>query len=374
MKDGSSENADTLRVAGGIFFIVFLAWLFSERFAGIDQLLAQFLRFPGTDIAASPLVVSHDFGSCLMRTGIISLFASVGVYTAHKQSTMAGKIVLVQLIALNVVLHVLLASVNFALAIPFTLVVASCTGIAYGSLLRQLSESRTRVESSNMHISLIEQELDLNVIEMIKDDEVERRMLAGDLHDQVLNDLKLIKEKLNQYLAEPSGTGKEEIESLLNKSMQEIREVMDSLSPAVLQHLGFLDAIEVCVRKGAERSQYKVRFRSTVDAKEFESFGAIDLAILYRLVQESVTNICKHAEAKTVKCYVTADGDRLNIAVLDDGNGFDPANSTANSRGLRYMRQRANLIDARLSWEPGEDGKGTRVNISIAKPKQEQSS
>jgi len=91
----------------------------------------------------------------------------------------------------------------------------------------------------------------------------------------------------------------------------------------------------------------------------------VEQSLLYRLVQESITNICKHAGATVVRGTVEMEGEHLLIKVTDNGRGIDPAKLREDSRGVRYMRQRADLIGATIAWRPGEDGKGTTVEIRI---------
>lgn len=102
----------------------------------------------------------------------------------------------------------------------------------------------------------------------------------------------------------------------------------------------------------------------------------IEQSLLYRLVQESITNICKHAEAKTVRATLEKEEETtLVVRITDDGKGIDPTKMRADSRGLRYMRLRAELIGATISWMAGENAKGTtveiRVNLANRKPQAE---
>jgi len=83
------------------------------------------------------------------------------------------------------------------------------------------------------------------------------------------------------------------------------------------------------------------------------------------LVQETVTNICKHAQADTVRGSIEQSDGRLKVVIADDGKGFDFVILNSDSRGLRFMRQRADLIGAAISWQHGDDGKGTIVEIEI---------
>lgn len=378
----------------GIVVIAALAWLYNAQFCGFEQLVSHAV-FDGlaksqnsTEAAASVAnAADRSLGSLLMRFGINAGFATCGTIAAYQFGRSLRLILFGQLLALNLVLHCILTVSGESLAMPLSLLIASTLGISFGSLVKRMKEFRQQSIAKDTAIESLTDELTESRLQLISDDETERRVLAGDLHDQVLNDLKLLRERLVKLSTldtqkSASGDGQQkssdtklglesevhEIELLIVKSMQEIREVMDSLSPAVLQHLGFVDALEDCVRNGAERGKYKVRFRCNIDHNQFDSFNQTELTLLYRLVQESITNICKHAQASVVKCVITADGDTINIAVADDGKGMDQSKSSGQSRGLQYMRQRASIIRATVNWLPGEDQKGTTVSITIRKP------
>lgn len=374
--------------------IAALAWLYNAQFSGFEQVVSHAV-FDGLanshnkiDAAsAAAALTDRSIGTLLMRFGITTGFATCGTIAAYNMSPSIRLILFGQLLALNLVLHCILTMTGESLSMPLSLLIASTVGLMFGSLMKRMKESRLQSIAKDTAIENLCSELSESTLQLIKDDETERRVLAGDLHDQVLNDLKLLRERLNKLAAldtenasrsddqRAGSTNKltlksevQEIEQLIVKSMQQIREVMDSLSPAVLQHLGFVDALEDCVRNGAERGNYKVRFRCNIDHDQFDKFNQTELTLLYRLVQESITNICKHAEANIVKCAITADGDNINISVSDDGKGLDQSMSSVQSRGVQYMRQRASIIHATVNWLPGEDNKGTTVSITIRKP------
>lgn len=248
---------------------------------------------------------------------------------------------------------------------PVGFVAAFATGTACGALLRIRHTQRRKEESTYYELKLKNRELMETRLELLKQDEVERRILAADLHDQVLNDLKQVVQRFEKYTQEPDTENAEKIKTLTAQVMREIREVMDSLSPSVLEHLGLAAAVEDCLRRGAERANFRTRFKSRVENEELDCLSMVEKGLLYRLVQESITNICKHAGASTVRTTLEMDGDELLIKVTDDGKGIDPAMARGDSRGLKYMRYRADLIGATIAWKPGENGKGTTVEMRI---------
>ena len=146
--------------------------------------------------------------------------------------------------------------------------------------------------------------------------------------------------------------------------MTEIREVMDSLCPFSLEILGLPAALDECLRRGSEKAGFKGKVRNTLQSDDLDHFSIVELSLLYRLVQESITNICKHAAATAVKITIENRDGNLFIAVIDDGKGIDTEKLKSESRGVAYMRQRADLIGASVNWKRGENDRGTIVEIS----------
>jgi two-component system sensor histidine kinase UhpB len=140
---------------------------------------------------------------------------------------------------------------------------------------------------------------------------------------------------------------------------------METLSPSVLEHLGLGAAIEDCLRRGSERSGFKVRFKNKLSSDDLDCLSMVEQVLLYRLAQESITNICKHAGASTVRATLEREENNLAIRIVDDGKGMDLAKARGDSRGMKYQRYRADLVGAIIGWAPGENGKGTTVEISV---------
>lgn len=233
--------------------------------------------------------------------------------------------------------------------------------------MRRWDAADVRMQSQFYQLSLRNNELRDVRLQMVRQDEVERRMLAADLHDQVLNDMKRLRKKFEAYAKDRSDEQKEEIDRILAATMVEIREVMDSLCPSALEHLGLGAALEDCLRKAGEKGGFKARFKSKLDDADVEKLSLVEQSLLYRLVQEALTNVIKHAEAKTVRLNAERDGESLLVTVADDGKGIPEGKMNEDSRGLRYMRQRADLIGATISFRAGEGvgSPGTVVEIRV---------
>ncbi len=351
------------------FFIAIMVWLLAKQVEFFEADLFQRLisAFGSSDIKLDSAPFENLSMSAKIATAAGFLgFASVSTWAGFKLAPVPRTIVGIQLFVMSLFyqwgiwqwLQVAGHPVGYSFAI--------LVGCIAGGGLRQLELTRRESESRYYEIKIRNKELQETRLSLVKQDEVERRMLAADLHDQVLNDMKQLVGRFEDYV---SGNEKEanleKVRSLSSKVMHEIREVMDSLCPSVLEHLGLVAAIEDAVRKGGERSGFKVRFRGKIDSDELKGLSIVEQSLVYRLVQESITNICKHANASTVRATVDKVDGCLLITINDDGKGLDPAKSRSDSRGLKYMRLRADLIGATIAWKQGENDKGTKVEIRL---------
>lgn len=253
--------------------------------------------------------------------------------------------------------------INFE-ARPAMLLVSMIIAASFGFFLRSIENRRRHFEAQVIELKLREKELSESRLTLVKQDETERRLLAADLHDQVLNDLKALKSKLDTYAQSQSPALSSEIFSAMDNSMFEIRNIMDSLSPMVLELFGLASAAEECLEKGSQRAGFSIGFDNSIDSKILKNLSSVEQQLLYRLIQESITNICKHAEAKNVEISISQENEQLLIRIQDDGKGI-ASNKLEESRGLRYMRLRAGLIGAAIAWlsPVPKSGKGTVVEI-----------
>lgn len=308
----------------------------------------------------APPGFSSDF-LMLLIAAILSYSATLFSFSLNSSVRI---VVLFQLCLLSYVgvaaLHLL---TNFA-ARPAMLLISLLIAAAFGFLLRRIENRRRHFEAQVVELKLREKELSESRLTLVKQDETERRLLAADLHDQVLNDLKALKNKLDSYAQTQSPSMSSEIFSAMDNSMLEVRNIMDSLSPMVLELFGLASAAEECLEKGAQRAGFDIVFDNSIEGTKLKDLSSVEQQLLYRLIQESITNICKHAEASTVEISLSLEDGQLLIRVVDDGKGIS-ANQLEESRGLRYMRLRAGLIGAAIAWvSPNpKTGKGTTVEI-----------
>jgi signal transduction histidine kinase len=142
-----------------------------------------------------------------------------------------------------------------------------------------------------------------------------------------------------------------------------VRDISQLLHPALLDDLGLAAAIEWQARTFEGRHGIRVDVQQDGMAKRLPK--EVELAA-YRIVQESLTNVAKHARAASCRITLRRHENDIEISVEDDGRGFDPADLDHTQRGLGLigMRERAALLSGRVALESAR-GSGTRVNVRL---------
>jgi signal transduction histidine kinase len=143
----------------------------------------------------------------------------------------------------------------------------------------------------------------------------------------------------------------------LAREIESLRAIISDLRPAALDQLGLAPALEALAERTGNREAFAVGL--TVDVPVLDD--EVETTI-YRLVQEALTNVKKHASASTARVEVTLHGGHVDVTVTDDGGGFDPEASTAGF-GLAGMRERAALAGGSLQIASGP--KGTTIRASV---------
>ena len=203
--------------------------------------------------------------------------------------------------------------------------------------------------------------------------ERERRRISRDLHDQTLADLRhlaLLTDQIKVNGESTAHTPTVALRSEIETISQEVRRICEDLSPSVLQNVGFAAALEFALSHAVQDAPAEKRFVYEFhcdDAIEERSELSPSVQMqIYRIVQEAVNNIWRHAEATEVKMFVTSleEGD-FSLRIEDNGRPFKSQHTNSEGRGLANMRARAGMIDARISWEPRESG-GTVFTLTKA--------
>jgi len=199
--------------------------------------------------------------------------------------------------------------------------------------------------------------------------ETERGYLARELHDELgslLTAAKLDVARLKSRLLEaPDATQRlQHLTELLNSGIALKRRIIEDLRPSSLSNLGLVASLEILGREFAERSGIQVQM-----ALEPVVMDESRQLTIYRMVQESLTNIGKYAEASEATIVLKNYENHAVVEVADNGKGFDPQRIRPSTHGLAGMRHRVEAARGKLTIS-STPGRGTRVSamLPIAKP------
>ena len=203
---------------------------------------------------------------------------------------------------------------------------------------------------------------------VVEAQESERARLARELHDEtgqaltsILLGLKALDERVETA---ESRTALAELRELVVSTLQDVRRLSVELRPAALDDFGLVPAIERLLDTVAERTGLAVDVQSQLGERRLPAEAE---TVLYRIVQEAVTNVLKHADARSVTVRLDHSGNGVTLVVQDDGTGFDPDGARDGGVGLIGMRERVALVGGRLSIESAE-GAGTMLTAEVPIP------
>lgn len=194
----------------------------------------------------------------------------------------------------------------------------------------------------------------------IEAEEQERQRIALELHDELGQGLTGLRLLIDVAHRKQPSSHLEDARAQVDDIMARVRDMSLDLRPAVLDDLGLVPAWLRLFERIEQRAQLEVEFRHRGFDQRLPP--RVETAA-YRVVQESLTNIVRHADATQVRVRAWVDNDAVRIEVEDDGSGFDPATVT-NGTGLAGMRERAELLGGDVHVE-SQSGFGTHVSIHL---------
>lgn len=198
--------------------------------------------------------------------------------------------------------------------------------------------------------------------------EAERLRIARELHDELAQWLTAIKMDVSWLSARlPQDQVQlvqkaERMKKLVDTTVAAVRRIASDLRPVMLDDLGLVAALENLLHDLSQRTGIIVGFEADETGL---NFGEPLSSALYRIAQEALTNVARHAQATEARIRIRIDGDRLVLTVRDNGRGFDPeAAGERKSYGVLGMRERAYTLGgaARIERHPGG---GTMVEVVI---------
>ena len=241
---------------------------------------------------------------------------------------------------------------------------------AHGALETRVDE-RTRELADEVKLHHSAQVHVVNLLrKVVTAQEDERGRIARNLHDQLgqrLTELRLSLERIQARSGLPADAEDElsRTLALVQTIDSEVGFLAWELRPAVLDHLGLAVALPRYVREWSEH--YGIEAKYGGDGLHTDGISREAEIALYRIAQEALTNVAKHAHANRVDVFLESRDGYLVLVVEDDGVGFDPEHTTARERGIGLlgMRERAGLIGAQFELE-SSSGEGTSVFVRYA--------
>jgi len=220
-------------------------------------------------------------------------------------------------------------------------------------------------ESFNVMLARLETERVGTAAAVLRAQEAERARVARDLHDEVNQALAAVSIRL---AATADGAPPEfaeelaETQRLATQAMHELLGLARDLRPAALDDHGLLPALRTQVRLFGERFGIPASF-SADGTRLF--LGEFEQLVVYRVVQEALSNAARHAHPTRVRVAVTGcNGPQVRVTIADDGGGFDPNRLRDGGSGLAGMRERAMLAGGRLDVRTVPGG-GTTIELVI---------
>jgi PAS domain S-box-containing protein len=199
---------------------------------------------------------------------------------------------------------------------------------------------------------------------IIETQEKERRKLSVELHDnvnQVLASCKLMLEYAKENKANAQVLTEKSYQSL-QTVIDEIRKISHDLNPSVIEDIGLTEAIEQMADKINLTNKLKVHFRSGIAGPD--TFREQDKVSIYRIIQEQLNNIIKHAQAKEVTITLAVKDNTVHLGIEDDGVGFD-VNKVKKGLGLKNINHRVEYHRGSLQIT-SVPGAGSRMDVSLS--------
>lgn len=260
---------------------------------------------------------------------------------------------------------------TYMITLVITIILSIVVIVVYQQRQRAMSQlAHKNEELHNRQISEMLKEQEIKSIHaMLEGQDRERKRIAEDLHDRLGSTLSAVKLHLNaldgaanQALPVPLF---QNVNSLLDQAVSEVRDIAHNMVSGVLTKFGLCAALQDL--KETIEASGQVRVELMLLNMDERLDGAVEIN-LYRIMQELVSNILKHAKATEITIQLNKISQELLLMVEDNGRGFDPSDSNQQKgMGLRNVASRVDALGGRLSIDSAR-GRGTTTTIEIPLP------
>lgn len=226
------------------------------------------------------------------------------------------------------------------------------------------SEVTLLAAAFNDMLDRLESERQASALRELSEREGERRRVAAELHDQIgqtLTALGLQVDRLAAVAPEDLADEVRDVRDGVLASVEDVRRLARELRPEALDTLGLVPALTNLSERMTRRTGLQIVRRLD---RDLPPVGDDAELVIYRVAQESLTNVLRHAGARTVELSLRRGGDGVVLAVCDDGVGVPGVNGHRTG-GIQGMRERALSIGAQLTIGPRDVGPGTKVVLEV---------
>ena len=233
--------------------------------------------------------------------------------------------------------------------------------LSAGNDITESKKLKTEIEDTNVQLT--------NLTKHIQDlRENERQALAREIHDDLGQTLTALKMDLKSIQKNILPANQEAINKtdaagkLVDQAIKTTQQITSELRPGLIDDLGLLAALEWYTDQYIDRTGLELNREFLLDEEDIPSSFKITF---YRIVQEALNNVTKHAEAKKVQIILSTDGEFVQLTIQDNGKGISESDITkADSFGLLGMRERAQAIGGKLQIDSTQ-GKGTTIRLRV---------
>jgi signal transduction histidine kinase len=233
----------------------------------------------------------------------------------------------------------------------------------------KIAKQLQKLGASEKHLLQNKKDLQELAGRLLSVQEDERRRLARELHDDLAQRMALLvieAEKLDTEECSPEVPGVlQNLKDKLIDLSEDVHRISRQLHPSIIEDLGLVEALRSEINNFSRLEEIPVNFEPDPGLENPPMNVAVSL---FRVTQESLRNIMKHAQAKSVAIQLVQENGSLLLTVSDDGRGFSPANVRSfPGLGLKSMRERMRLINGSISYI-SRQGQGTTVKARVDMP------
>lgn len=243
---------------------------------------------------------------------------------------------------------------------------------SYETDKRHRQQAYLKLERAQRELERMQQNLRFYLKQITIAQEDERQRIAQELHDDTAQDLVVLSRQLDDFISRSKDLSAEDITYLeklrhqTNRTLSEVRRFSQDLRPSVLDDLGLLPALEWLIPELAKHFDLKIEMKVTGTLLRFPPETEL---VLFRITQEALRNIGKHAQANKALVMLSFNSTRTVLAIKDDGKGFDLPRSIGDlaaggKLGLVGMEERARLIGGKFRVR-SKPGVGTTIKVEI---------